>query len=196
MKRNFTFLMAAFALMVSMMMPFQLLADSYTITFNGTNSESTNITTSTSCSSIVSEGASYLSGNVAVATKVYGATSNGIKLGTSSASGTIKMNLSSSGQVTPTSIVVNAKRYNSGTAATLKVNGSDTKSMTSNFANYTFNITSSITYLELVSSKYIWVKDLFFFNFFKKLTELGILFLFKYNLFNLQCLHLSNSPNS
>lgn len=130
----------------------------YTITFNGSNSESTSISTSTTAASITGS-STYVTGNVATATKVYGATSDGIKLGASSSAGTIKIDLSASGQVTPTSIVVNCKLYNSSKSATLKVNGSDTQNVPSTSGNLTFNITSAITYIQLESSKYIWVKS-------------------------------------
>ena len=130
----------------------------YTITFNGSSSESTPITTSTTAASITGS-SSYVTENVVTATKVYGATSDGIKLGASSNSGTIKISLSASGQVTPTSIVVNCKLYNSSKSATLKVNGSATQSVPSSSGDLTFSITSPITYIELVSSKYIWVKS-------------------------------------
>ena len=133
-------------------------ADYYTITFATGSGDGTSASTSTACSTIVSAGSSYLSGNLATATKVYYSGSNGLKLGTSSASGTIKMNLASS--ITPTSIVVNAKLYNSDKAATLKVNGSATQSITSDFSNLTFNITSQISYLQLESSKYCWISSI------------------------------------
>ncbi len=131
---------------------------SYTITFSTGSGDGTTVSTNTQCSTIVSEGSNYLSGNVDEATKVYYGGEYGLKLGASKDGGTIKMNLASS--VTPTSIVVSAKRYNSGKAATLKVNGSSTQNLTSNFANYTFSITSSISYLELVSSKYCWIASI------------------------------------
>ena len=133
-------------------------ADSYTITFKTGSGDGTSASTSTACSDIVSEGSSYLSGNLATATKVYYSGSDGLKLGTSSAAGTIKMNLASN--VTPTSIVVNAKLYNSSKAATLKVNGSATQNITSSFSDLTFNITSEISYIELASSKYCWIKSI------------------------------------
>ena len=130
----------------------------YTITFNGSASESTSLSTSTKASEITGN-STYVTGNLVTATKVYGATSDGVKLGTSSAAGTIKFNLSTTGQVTPTSIVVNCKLYNSTKSATLKVNGSATQNVPSSSGNLTFIITSSITYIELVSNKYIWVKS-------------------------------------
>jgi len=133
-------------------------ASSYTITFNGTASESTSLSTSTDVSTITGS-SSYVTGKLVTATKVYGATSDGVKLGASSNSGVLKFNLSASGQVTPTSIVVNCKLYNSGKSATLKVNGSATQSVPASSGNLTYSITSAITYLEFTSSKYIWVKS-------------------------------------
>ena len=134
-------------------------ASSYTITFTGSASESTTISTSTTAASITGS-SSYVTGNVAVATKAYGATSaSGIKLGTSSAAGSIKINLSTTGQVTPTSVVVNAKLYNSGKAATLGFNGSTKQSVSSSFSDITFNYTTALTYIQLDVTKYVWVKS-------------------------------------
>lgn len=134
--------------------------DSYTITFSTGTGGGTNASTSTACSTIVSAGSDYLSGNLVTATKVYYSGGSGLKLGANSNAGTIKMNLSTKGQVTPTSIVVNAKLYNSSKATTLKVNGSATQDLAADFADYTFNITSKITYLELVTSKYAWISSI------------------------------------
>jgi len=84
--------------------------DSYTITFLSNTGDGTTADTSTSCSAIVSEGSSaYLSGNLATATNVYYNGKSGLKLGKSTDSGTVKLNLAS--PVTPTSIVVNCGRY-------------------------------------------------------------------------------------
>lgn len=131
---------------------------SYTITFSKNTGDGSTASTSTACSDIVSAGSSYLSGNLATATKVYYNGSDGLKLGTSSAAGTVKMNLSAAGQVTATSVVVRAKLYNSGKAATIKLNDSATQSVASSFTDYTFN-PGAITYLEIVSSKYIWIES-------------------------------------
>ena len=131
---------------------------SYTITFGTGTGDGTAASTSTACSVIVSAGSSYLSGNLATATKVYYNGSAGLKMGTSTAAGVVKMNLANS--VTPTSIVVSAKLYNSSKAATLKVNGSATQSVTADFSDLTFNITSEISYLQLESSKYIWIESI------------------------------------
>ena len=131
---------------------------SYTITFKKNSGDGSSVSTSTACSTIVSEGSSYLSGNVVTATSVYYNGGSGLKLGTSSGAGTIKMNLASS--VTPKSIVVSAKLYRSDKAATLKVNGSAAQNMGASFANYTYNITSEISYIQLESSKYMWVESI------------------------------------
>lgn len=132
---------------------------SYTITFNGTASESTSITTSTTADSITGS-SSYVIGNVAAANKAYGATSDGIKLGAKSSVGSITINLSTSGQVTPTSIVANCKLYNSTKPATLSVNGATAQSVPVDFGNLNFDITTAITSISLSSSKYIWVKSI------------------------------------
>ena len=131
----------------------------YTITFSTGSGDGTSASTSTACSTIVSEGASYLSGNLVTATKVYYSGNDGLKLGASSNAGTIKMNLASS--VTPTSIVVRAKYYSSKKTPTLKVNGSATQEITSSsFSDYNFDITSSISYIQLESSKYCWIESI------------------------------------
>lgn len=133
--------------------------ESYTITFETGSGDGTSASTSTACSTIVSDGSSYLSGNLVTATKAYYGGSSGLKLGTGSASGTIKMTLAKS--VKPTSIVVNAKRYNSSTAVTLKPNGTNGQSLTSSFANYTFTFDgkTEYSYIQLEATKYCWISS-------------------------------------
>lgn len=147
---------------VSITATFQV-QSSYTITFSTGSGDGTSCSTSTACSTVVSSGSSYLSGNLATATNVYHSGSEGLKLGKSSGAGVIKMNLSDSGKKTPTSIVVSAKRYNNN-SATLSVNGSTTQtitnSQTAGFSDYTFSITSAITYIQLNSSKYCWIESI------------------------------------
>lgn len=135
-------------------------ADSYTITFSTGTGDGSSASTSTACSSIVSAGASYLTGNLVTATRVYSAGSGGLKLGASSDEGVIKMNLASA--VTPTSIVISAKRYNTSKSVSLSLNGStaQTVSNSTDFNNYTFNITSNTTYLQINASKYCWISSI------------------------------------
>ena len=154
-KTTKTFTMPAHA--VSITATFQE-KTSYTITFKTGNGDGSSASTSTACSTIVSDGSSYLSGNLVTATNVYYNGGSGLKLGTSSAAGVLKMNLAAN--VTPTSVVVRAKRYNATKAATIAVNGKTAQNVTADFANYTFNITEQITYLQLNSSKYLWVESI------------------------------------
>ena len=134
-------------------------ADSYTITFATNSGDGTSASTSTACSTVVSDGASYLSGNLVTATSVYYAGGSGLKLGKSGGGGVIKMNLTSS--IKPTSIVVNAKRYNSSKAATIAVNDKSAQSLTASFADYTFSYdgNTDISYIQLNSSQYCWVSS-------------------------------------
>lgn len=141
-------------------------ADSYTITFKTGSGDGSSVSTSTKCSDIVSAGSDFLSGNVATATKVYYSGGSGLKLGTSSDAGTIKMNLSETGKVSATSVVVRAKQYNSSKATKLALNGKTAQNLSADFADYTFTLNSDITYLELVSSKgtsggsYCWIESI------------------------------------
>ena len=132
-------------------------ADSYTITFKAGSGDGSNVSTSTACSAIVSDGASYLSGNVVTATYVYYNGSNGLKLGKSGGAGTIKMNLAAS--VASTTIVVNAKRYNTSKTVALSVNGGTSQAVSNseNFNDYTFTVNSNIGHIELQASQYCWI---------------------------------------
>lgn len=138
------------------------MADSYTITFK-TGSNTTSATTSTSCSDVVdASSVSYLSGNLAEASRCYHAAEYGLRLGNKDFGGTIKMILSSA--VTPTSIVVSAKKYSEDSNCKLTLNDVVLDITSSDFANYTFNITSNIAYLKLQSKddekKRIWIESI------------------------------------
>ena len=128
--------------------------DAMEIVFKTGSGDGTEMSTSTLKSNFVSEGASYIS-SISSTSKAYAAGSDGLKLGTSSVAGSLNLVLSS--EVAATTIVVNAKLYNSGKAATLNVNGAGAQSLTASFADYTYNINGSITSLSLNSSKYVWV---------------------------------------
>ena len=126
-------------------------ADSYTIVF-GTGSNTDAATTSTTCASIVSSGGSFLSGTLVTATNVFPNGPDGLRLNKSGSSsrGTIKMNLSD--EVIPTSIVVRAKKWSGDNSVRLTVNGITNASyLTEQWVDYTFNITTSIVYLELMT---------------------------------------------
>lgn len=133
-------------------------AESYTITFKTGTGDGSAASVSTPCSDIVSDGSNYLSGNLALAEKVYYNGSYGLKLGTSSVNGKVTMKLASN--ITPTSIVVNAKLYNSSKTATISINDKTAQTMTADFADYTFAFSSEeISQIKLTASKYCWVKS-------------------------------------
>ena len=132
----------------------------YTITFSTGNNTGTKATTSTTCASLVSEGSDYLTGNLQTATNVYPTTSNNLRIGNSSAAGTLKMNLSNNGKVNATTIIVKAKQYTSDKGKTLKVNGSQAQTPANNWGDLTFTINADITYIELVASGYLYVQSI------------------------------------
>ncbi len=84
------------------------------------------------------DGISWVSGN-----KAYGSATQTLKLGSSSASGCVKLQLDSNDYYV-TNVIVSAKAYRSD-AATLYVNDLDKVSLTTTAAEYTFDISSSKT---------------------------------------------------
>lgn len=132
----------------------------YTITFSTGNNTGTKASTSTTCASLVSEGSDYLTGNLQIATNVYPTTSNNLRIGNSTATGTLKMNLSNKGKVNATTIIVKAKQYTSDKGKTLKVNGSQAQTPANNWGDLTFTINADITYIELVASGYLYVQSI------------------------------------
>ena len=134
-------------------------ADSFTITFKTGSGDGTAFTTTEDLNNIISSGDDYIN-RITTASSVYHSGSNGLKLGTSSKSGTLEMSLANS--ITPTSIVVRAKRYNTGNAVTLGVNNKTAQNLTADFADYTFSFSGEeeISYIKLVSSKYCWIQSI------------------------------------
>lgn len=84
------------------------------------------------------DGISWVSGS-----KAYGSATETLKLGSSSASGYVKLQLDSNDYYV-TNVIVNAKKYGSD-AATLYVNDLDKVSLTTTATEYTFDISSSET---------------------------------------------------
>ena len=133
-------------------------AGDFTLTFMTGSGDGTSVSQTTAASSLFSNGADNVTGNLSTASSVYNAGSNGLKLGTSSNAGTLKFKLANKCKIT--SIVINAKLYNSSKAATLRVNGADTQNLTANFADHTFTFDGSEKdYLEIKSSKYCWLSS-------------------------------------
>ena len=141
---------------------------SYTITFKTAYSDpSGTISTSTSLSSIIASGADYLSG-IKATNNVYAPAINGLKFSSSKANGAIEFNLSSTGKVKATKIVVNAASwYNASTNkyadsgnTKISVNGATAVAMADDFADYTFNLDGSeIATLKIAATKRIVVKS-------------------------------------
>ena len=128
--------------------------ESYQITFKTGSDDNQNMTTSTSEGNYLTSGGEYIS-DIESVTKCYYAAGSGLKIGTSSAGGEVTFNLA--GNYNVTTIVVNAKLYNSSKAATLSVNGSSGQSLSSSFDDYEYSINDTMTELTLASSKYIFV---------------------------------------
>ena len=130
----------------------------YDITFKANGSDGTNAISGQSVLDEIQSGASYVS-SASSASRVYPGAS-GLKLGASSNAGSVTFDLSTAGQVEATTIVVNAKLYNSSKSATLSVNSQTAQSVSSSFSDLEFNINSSITSISLSSSKYIFISGI------------------------------------
>lgn len=126
---------------------------SYSVMFKTGSGDGSNLATLTSESSYLSSGEDFIN-SISSVNKAYYGGSNGLKLGTSSASGSVTFAIDST---EVESIVVNAKLYNSSKAATLSVNSGTSQSVTSSFSDLTFDIDSTITSISFGSSKYIWI---------------------------------------
>lgn len=129
---------------------------SFEITFLTGSGDGTTMSTSTAESSYLSSGEDYITG-ISSATKAYCGGSNGLKLGTSSAAGSLSLSIDS---VEVDTITVNAKLYNSSKAATLSVNSCASQSVSSSFTDYEFSIDGTISTITLASSKYIWISGI------------------------------------
>ena len=137
MKRNFTRILAAFALLV-FTMP-SLVAwgqDNYVVEFASTTTSNDGTAAITTLADIVSSGADYIT-SITDATKVYkGKQGYGVKLGASSAVGSFVMNLSDAGKVEATSIVFNSCKYGSDNSSLkITINGSITQRLDDSFVN-------------------------------------------------------------
>lgn len=119
-----------------------MMADSYTITFkeSGTDSDSGTGLTSTTVADYVATGAEYVSA-VAPSGKVYNArTGRGLKFGNSSNPGAVTLTLAT--PVNVTSIVVSAMRYKDGEAS-LKIQDKTDYVTTADLADYTYTYASA-----------------------------------------------------
>ena len=167
MKRNFTRILAAFALLV-FTMP-SLVAwgqDNYVVEFASTTTSNDGTAAITTLADIVSSGAEYIT-SITDATKVYkGKQGYGVKLGSSSAVGSFVMNLSDAGKVEATSIVFNSCKYGSDNSSLkITINGSITQTftLTADLTDYTYTFSNAteITSIKIEGvTKRIYVKSM------------------------------------
>ena len=130
----------------------------FTIVFaTGSGDGTTIAANSTAISKIVSEGTQYVS-NVSEASRVYYQGDYGLKVAASSNAGNATFVLDKS--YTVTNIVARAKLYRSDKSASLNVNNTGAKSLSSSFADYTYAINSTINSITLSGNKYLWVSSL------------------------------------
>lgn len=119
-------------------------ADDYTITFKSTATGATEIKTTTKASTFVESTSTQYLGSTAVAeaSKVYygGQTlndQNALRFNTTSAKGTITLNLSEAAQVNATSVILSCKLYGtSDTATKVKVNDKESTKQISSTTDY------------------------------------------------------------
>lgn len=128
------------------------MAGSYTLSFKDSGSSSDNSTKRTTVADIVATGAGYVS--AVEATNVYNArVGRGIKLGTSSATGSLELTLGT--PVKATSIVVCARRYNDN-ERTLKIQDKDFEidaTKDSAECTYTYEAATEISKIALASTE-------------------------------------------
>jgi hypothetical protein len=136
------------------------LSASYTLVFKTGSGDGSSVSTSTDASTLFSSGGDKVTGKIASASNVYNAGKDGVKLGTSSGAGTLKVTLAE--KIKITKIVINSKLYNANKASKLRVNGAEQQDLTADFANYTFTFdgTKEYNYLEIKSTKYCWVSSI------------------------------------
>ena len=126
---------------------------SYAVEFATGSGDGSNLSTNTSESSYLVNGADFIN-SISSVNKAYYGGSSGLKLGTSSAAGSVEFTIASTNV---DKITVNAKLYNSSKTATLSVNNGALQSVSSSFTDLEFNVDSTITSISLDSSKYIWI---------------------------------------
>lgn len=133
---------------------------SYSIVYksNGTDSSSA-LTSNDKYIAQCEEGADIASYNVDASNNVY-AGSYGLKLSSSKTNGNLVLDLASDYQKKVKTVIVNAKKYGSDVAS-ISVNNSQTQSLTSDLADYSFTFDdASLTQLSLNAAKRIYVKSI------------------------------------
>lgn len=138
---------------------------SYTIDFiNKTTKSVITISNSTAASTVIETASlSYVTASpFTTATNAYygGDETNGlpVRIGKSSAAGTLTIKLSETGCVSASAIIVNAKQYSSGKTKTIGVNDSAKQQPGDEYEDLEFAINSDIEEISLQTDGYIYVK--------------------------------------
>ena len=138
---------------------------SYTIEFNSTAANSTDVSTSNKASTVIVSGAGYVTTTPfsSIEKAYYGGSSAGLplRIGTSSKDGSITISLSEQGQVDATKIILSAKQYSSGKTKKIGVNGSEKQQPGDDYGNLEFTLDGNeISTIKLDSDGYIYVKSI------------------------------------
>ncbi len=137
---------------------------SYTIEFYSEAKDDTGITNTTKASTIVSKGSEYLTDQPFTSStkSYYGGINKVLRVGTSSANGSITMDLSELGKCAATKkIILSAKQYSTGKSKTIGVGNSPKQQPGDDYTDLEFALDGSpLTSIKLNSDGYICVRSI------------------------------------
>lgn len=137
---------------------------SYTIEFYSDAKNETGITNTTKASTIVSKGSEYLTDQPFTSStkSYYGGINKVLRVGTSSANGSITMDLSELGKCAATKkIILSAKQYSTGKSKTIGVGNSPKQQPGDDYTDLEFTLDGSpLTSIKLNSDGYIYVRSI------------------------------------
>ena len=137
---------------------------SYTIEFYSEAKNDTGITNTTKASTIVSKGSEYLTDQPFTSStkSYYGGTNKVLRVGTSSANGSITMDLSELGKCAATKkIILSVKQYSTGRSKTIGVGNSPKQQPGDDYTDLEFALDGSpLTSIKLNSDGYICVRSI------------------------------------
>lgn len=137
---------------------------SYTIEFYSDAKNETGITNTTKASTIVSKGSEYLTDQPFTSStkSYYGGINKVLRVGTSSAKGSITMDLSELGKCAATKkIILSAKQYSTGKSKTIGVGNSPKQQPGDDYTDLEFTLDGSpLTSIKLNSDGYIYVRSI------------------------------------
>lgn len=139
---------------------------SYTIEFNSKTKTETPLAETTKATTLIIQGSEYVIAQPfpSVSKCYYGGdATNGLplRIGTSSAAGSITIALSELGQYNATKIILSAKQYSKGKNKSIGVNGSTKQQPGDDYTELSFNLyNSDIESIKLDSDGYIYVKSI------------------------------------